>query len=284
MKKLFAILFILLFSFCSKEKHQYPRLIVPDVDDVVEVNTRHMLQSSPVLLGINFTKDTSIIMHKERNLNKSIIDLKKDTLLPRYDLKIIIDTTYDFHYNEFEYKWHDLAKFADSITKLNFSRKQFEDIVFSKYYGKINRLRKNHVVSYTLLIYNNGKENAYLEEVGVNNFSLIQEAKDTDGNWKPIEYIYSLPLDIIDYSCTVLSPKKYLATSIIKYHGDFKTKLRVKIRFGRNYYYSNEIEGYINKSQFYDGFLNTQFFKIEPYYDDAWTKRRKEGCLLKHKF
>ncbi|MFT5754286.1 MAG: hypothetical protein ACI924_001517, partial [Flavobacterium sp.] len=77
--------------------------------------------------------------------------------------------------------------------------------------------------------------------------------------------------------------KKYLATSIIKYHGNFKTKIRVKIRLNNHYYYSNEIEGFINQSQFNDDFLNFKFYTIfDPNLDDEWFKIKKEYSLLKN--
>lgn len=244
-----------MFSFCSKRESPYPRLIIPDADDIVEVNTKHMLKSEPELLAINFGKDTTILPFKERNSNNSIVDFKKDTIFPRFDLKIIIDTTYDFHSKYFEYKWCDEVKVWDTIHKVYGFAKFDDQLIFRKYFGKYQKLRDNDVAAYPLLIYNRGNKNAYLKEIRLYDFRIIQEAKDVDGKWKPIEYRFDLPSDILDYYFYKLQPKKYIATSIIKYNGDFKTKLRVKVRFGTNYYYSNEITGSINRSQFNTDFI-----------------------------
>lgn len=284
MEKTLLIFFILLFSFCSKRESNLPRIIIPDVDNVVEVNTKHMLQSKPELLIFNFIKDTNALSKKELCFDKSVVDLKKDTLLPRYDLKIIIDTTYNFHSKDFEYKWYNLAKTWDSISKLKHDRKDLEELIDKNYYSKIDKLRKHYVEAYPLLIFNKSNENAYLKEIRLSNFSMIQEAKDIDGKWKPIEFSFSLPCDILSYDFYKLLPKKYFATSIIKYYGNFKTKIRVKIRFGRNYYYSNEIVGSINRSQFNTDFINAYLKIYKGVIDETYFPTVKEGMLLQRKY
>ena len=285
MKKLVPILFLLLFSFCSnKRESNLPRIIVPEVDNVVEVNSKHMLQSQPELLGLNFTKDTSVIMHKDRNFNKSIAEFRHDTILPKYNFKIIIDTTYDFHYKNYEYKWLDLIKKVDSLLNLKYSMREIEpDLIMKVYYDKLTKLRRNYVQAFPLLVYNYENKNSYIY-TGVGCHQMIQEAKDLDGKWKPIEYLNNQSIDVIIPYFYKLKPKNYLATAIIKYHGDFKTKIRVKIRLNNYYYYSNEITGYINQSQFNDNFLNFRFYKtLEPDLDDEWYKEKKEYSLLKRK-
>jgi hypothetical protein len=282
MKKFFLILVIQFFVFCTrKEENQYPRLIAPKANKIIEVNSQHMLESTPVLLGLNFIKDTTVIFHKQRYNNSSIVDLGKDTLLPKYDLKIIIDTSYNFHYNEFEYEWVDLHKTVDSLLKLNLEFRILDELLGKVHYGKINILRKQHVKSYPLLIYNNETKKSYLHK-SFNGIQLIQEAKDSDGKWKPIEYLNNLNSSFISYDYYELKAKNYLATSIIRYHGNFKTKIRVKIRLNNHYYYSNEIEGFINQSQFNDDFLNLDFYKIfDPYLEDKWFLVKKNNSLLK---
>jgi hypothetical protein len=284
MKKLFLTLIVLFFAFCTrKEENQYPRLIVPKANKIIEVNSQHMLESTPVLLGLNFIKDTTVIFHENRNNNISIVDLGKDTLLSKYDLKIIIDTSYNFHYNEFEYEWVDLHTTVDSLLKLNLEFRILDELIGKVHYGKINILRKQHVKSYPLLIYNNGKENSYMY-YSFNGFQMIQEAKDIDGAWKPIEFKHNLSHSIILYYYYLLKPKNYIGTSIIKYHGDFKTKLRVKIRIGSHYYYSNEIVGYVNRSQFETDFLTNHLKVLDSDINDTQLKEKIDFSLLKTNF
>jgi hypothetical protein len=78
---------------------------------------------------------------------------------------------------------------------------------------------------------------------------MIQEARDADGNWRPIEYRVGSYCGngMRDY---ILEPGYYVMTSIYKYTGDFETDLRVKFRRGDKVYYSNTFRGYINVKQF----------------------------------
>ncbi|MFT7251008.1 MAG: hypothetical protein ACI9FW_000727 [Flavobacterium sp.] len=282
--RIITLLFIVLFFSCSENRESnLPRIIIPEVGSIIEVNSSHMLQSQPTLLGLNFTKDTTVLNRENSYNNKSVFDLQKDTLLPKYNFKIIIDTTYDFHFNNFEYKWLDLKHKFDSLLKLNYSMREIERSLIKKvYYDKLANIRKKHVKAYPVLIYNNDINNAYIYD-DFNGIQMLQEAIDIKGNWKPIEYLKNLNIGLILYQYYKLKPKKYLATSIIKYHGNFKTKIRVKIRLNNHYYYSNEIEGFINQSQFNDDFLNFKFYTIfDPNLDDEWFKIKKEYSLLKN--
>ncbi len=277
-------MFILLFSFCSKRESQYPRLIVPEIENVVEVNTKHMLQSQPEDILMNFTEDTLISQKWNRNIEKESVNFNEDTLMPRYDLKIIIDTSYNFHYKNFEYKWLDLSMKIDSLKKFDLKGMDLEDAIGNAHFSKLTNLRKKQVKAYPLLIFNNENSNSYLFN-GLNGLQLIQEAKDEDGKWKPIEYLANSPGCIISHSFYKLKPKKYFATAIMKYHGDFKTKIRVKILLNKYYYYSNEIDGFINRSQFNDDFMNLNFFMtFIPYIEDDWLEEQKEYSLLKHQY
>lgn len=77
----------------------------------------------------------------------------------------------------------------------------------------------------------------------------IQEAKDENGNWRPIEYWVSgfCGNGMWDY---ILKSNYYAITSVYKYSGEFETDLRIKFRRGNKVYYSNSFKGKINKSQF----------------------------------
>lgn len=77
----------------------------------------------------------------------------------------------------------------------------------------------------------------------------IQEAKDEQGNWRPIEFWVSgfCGNGYWDY---ILMPNYYVVIGILKYTGEFQTELRVKFRRGNQVFYSKPFKGSINKEQF----------------------------------
>ncbi len=117
--------------------------------------------------------------------------------------------------------------------------------ILNNYYNSIFGQWKDKVECYPLLIYNAGDKSAYHGYI-----RIIQQAKDTDGKWKPIEFFSNVPSCIPIQTLYEDLPKKYTVSSVIKYNGNFKTKLRTKIMINRQVYYSNAIDGYINRTQF----------------------------------
>lgn len=78
---------------------------------------------------------------------------------------------------------------------------------------------------------------------------LIQEAKDKNGEWKPIEY-WQYASCGNSYLSNKLEPNGILKTESIAYNGNFKTEIRFKLLNEKKIYYSNYIIGRINESQF----------------------------------
>lgn len=78
---------------------------------------------------------------------------------------------------------------------------------------------------------------------------LIQEAKDIDGNWKPIEYWQNSSC-ANSYLHQKLEPKGILATESKVYNGDFRTEIRFKLMNNRKNFYSNAISSSIYLGQF----------------------------------
>ena len=283
MKKIVFLFFILLFSFCTKKEGQYPRLIVPDVDDVVEVNTKQMLNNKPPLLAVNFINDTAVINKALTDKERSIVNFPLDTILPKYNLKITIDTSYSFYSKGFEYKNLPWPKPNDSINKLYPNAIDRENAYFNPYFKKADRIKKEYVASFPVLIFNKSDKKAFISETfDIGDFLLIQEAKDIDGKWKPIEFQRSLMFgcDIAINLNYLLKPKHYIATAIIKYKGNFKTKIRVKMYSGNDYYYSNEIVGYINRSQFSQDFIKAYFKERTVNYEEKDLGMYKDFMFL----
>ncbi len=83
----------------------------------------------------------------------------------------------------------------------------------------------------------------------ISGFKMIQEAKDSIGTWKPIQYWHWNWCGNA-YSTIDLKPKYFALTRTPKFSGEYQTKLRLKMRFFNKTYYSKEFNGSINYSQF----------------------------------
>lgn len=241
--------FLLFFSlFGCKEKHPYPRVIVPESDNVIEVNSKEMLQNISPLLAVNFIGDTVALPNVYGSFDgkncKIYKGLREKVINKRYDLRIFIDTTFNFAsqglvYKNFLYSVNE-SILRDSV-KVDFYKNKLP-------FSSISSLQKNYVSCYQVLFYNNSTKDIPLGTSDME-IRIIQEAKDVDNKWKPIEFHNSVafciePLDLL------LSPRHYSTSAIIKYKGNFKTKIRVKYCDGKNSFYSNIINGTINRSQF----------------------------------
>ena len=96
---------------------------MPEQKNVVEVNTQKMLNIFNFeLIAGNFKSDTILV----NRFNKVSNSKEKfywstlrgiDTVFPRYDFKVIVDTSYTFETNWFEYKINPFPKviFRDGI-------------------------------------------------------------------------------------------------------------------------------------------------------------------------
>lgn len=79
--------------------------------------------------------------------------------------------------------------------------------------------------------------------------TMIQEAKDENGVWRPIEFWrYSWCGN--SYGALKLIPNKLAVVKVFKYDGDFETEIRLKLRNNGKVIYSDSYKGRINKSQF----------------------------------
>jgi len=275
MKKNLLLLVMLSFACCSKRESHLPRLIVPKADTVVHVNTKKMLESSAPIIALNFIKDTTILRYKgNEHIFGTTVKLRQvipHEDVPKYDIKVIIDTAYAFAPNGFIYKNVRFEK-TNPAGKIGFDGVDFESV-----FGMMSV----HVDAWPVLLYNNSNSEAILgSDTTLDAYEMIQEALDTDGQWKPIEFSFGMFPCCTCSDEFIIAPKHYSATAIIKYHGDFKTKIRVKLRSHQNVYYSNVISGTINRSQFNQDFIRS--FLMDRRKDDpAFFEDYKKIMFLK---
>ncbi|WP_452601144.1 hypothetical protein [Pontimicrobium sp. MEBiC06410] len=97
--------------------------------------------------------------------------------------------------------------------------------------------------SHPVFIYNSSYKN-YIVGLGTILYMHL-EAKNRKGEWKPIEKQWGYFCGTGIYT-HILKPNNICVSSVYKYSGNFKTKLRLK-HLGN---YSNEFEGYVNLDEF----------------------------------
>lgn len=107
---------------------------------------------------------------------------------------------------------------------------------------------REFVQAIPIIIYNPAKDTIYLDQQD-GRVIMIQEAKDENGEWKPIEFWrYSWCGN--SYGAERLLPKTLAIVKVFKYDGDFETEIRIKLKNGNKIIYSESYKGRINKSQF----------------------------------
>lgn len=100
----------------------------------------------------------------------------------------------------------------------------------------------------SVFVKNNSKDSISLSHQDYSLY-LLQEAKDENGLWQPIEYWESSSCGN-SFGQIRIAPYGIIETNSERYHGDFKTTIRFKLSVNNKLYYSNELSGNINKKQF----------------------------------
>lgn len=107
---------------------------------------------------------------------------------------------------------------------------------------------ENYIEGIPVYLYNSSNKNAILNTQGMTAF-MLQEAKDTNGVWRPIEY-QSYGFCGNGYWDYILKPNYYFVMIVPKYYGNYNTELRIKLRNNGKIYYSDTFNGSINLKQF----------------------------------
>ena len=104
------------------------------------------------------------------------------------------------------------------------------------------------VIKFPVYIYNSTDSTQAIENQD-GRLILVQEALTKDNKWKAIEYFeYSGCGN--SYGIIPLPSHSLLMFGINKYSGNYKTKLRVRLKSNGQMFLSNEFDGYINIGQF----------------------------------
>lgn len=119
----------------------------------------------------------------------------------------------------------------------------------SKTKNEINLiLEKNNDSLYSIYVFNKTTDSIKISSQDWHLF-LIQEAKNQNGVWKPIEY-WKYSWCGNSYLSDKLEPNGILKTESKVYSGNFETQIRFKLLNDNRVYYSNSTTGFVNLKQF----------------------------------
>ncbi|WP_269235031.1 hypothetical protein [Flavobacterium flavigenum] len=256
MKKITCVVLVLFLINCTKNNSEIHNSGFPKLVDTLATATLYFSPNSIQLGGSYINKvqkfgevvdlrDT-IVPYQYFIDYHSMSDTINKNVTKRDGLEVIIDTTSEITIKQFE---SDFDLFSKYMLKEKSSKKEkFIDSVsyqaVQKFINKNPKLFKGMSVFVT----NPGTESVRVE-VQDWQLMMIQEAMDKSGKWKPIEY-WEFSGCGNSYGGIALKPNHLIATKIIKYSGNFKTKLRLKFLNDSIVYYSKPFTGSINSSQF----------------------------------
>ncbi len=152
------------------------------------------------------------------------------------------EADYDFYFNSKEKTLPAVKLYIEdekTLNKLKLLKSEDSIIIYAE---KINRKLAS------IYLFNNTNDSINIS-ISDSRFRMIQEAKDKDGKWKPIEY-WNYSACGSSYSNFKLKPNGILKANSKLYRGSFKTKIRFKILSKNKVYYTNELDGEINPKQF----------------------------------
>lgn len=168
----------------------------------------------------------------------SIIEQSKIANEPSINLIVYTDSVpkdfkafYQFASPESSMYW----VYGDSIN--NMVKKQFIEYYERNGHGRLLAILKNHSKVPVELHTQDGS------------LCLIQEALNTKGEWKPIEFFTYSSCGFGQHNI-FLNENEQVRIVVRKYTGDIKTKLRLKLLTENGVIYSSEFDGHINKGQF----------------------------------
>ena len=109
-------------------------------------------------------------------------------------------------------------------------------------------LEKNNDSLYSIYVFNKTTDSI---KISIQDWHLylIQEAKNQNGEWKPIEY-WKYSWCGNSYLSGKLEPNGILKTESKVYNGNFGTQIRFKLLNDDKVYFSNSLDGFVNISQF----------------------------------
>lgn len=264
MKRLFYLLLVSLTMFSCKqtgEKIKLPIIISSlEFDTIIQHQTRSINKIETLVYGVSITDSLQLENWFLIDIENYIdFDVYVDSEIRKQNdsLIVIVDASLDrFHSNEFSLISR-IKNFPFPYKKTDSTFNEEDNFYDYKYeidpelMEKIEDCKRTHFYGYPVFIYNSSTQKTIVQKPLDYDLYLFVEAQDKNGDWKPIEYYYrSTYMCGTGHMDYLLKPESFLVSSIKKYHGDYKTNLRVKLKNFDKVYYSNIFKGTINYSQF----------------------------------
>ena len=116
----------------------------------------------------------------------------------------------------------------------------------------------------------------------VGSITIIQEAQDKDGHWRPIEYINNFfDCGTGIFNSIELEPMEFIEIYPRKYCGSLFTNLRMKLLTVDQIFLSEEYEGYVNPSQFDLSSLQDHYSHYYGFIDRDLAQELERTLMLK---
>ena len=135
---------------------------------------------------------------------------------------------------------------SNTVFNSNFKSELIQKSVIDRELNLI--LEKSNDTIFEIYLVNRSKDTLKLSKQDWHLF-LIQEAKNINGEWKPVEY-WQYSTCGNSYLTEKLEPNGILKTETKAYKGNFETQIRFKLLNNSHIYYSNSIIGFVDLKQF----------------------------------
>jgi len=103
------------------------------------------------------------------------------------------------------------------------------------------------VIAQPVYIANLSSDIRYLKGIS-GHIYITQQAKDRNNKWRDIETPIRGNCDMVKYICE-LHPNDFVLTTVLRFNGNYKTQLRIKLEANKQTYYSEPFAGFIDYLQ-----------------------------------
>ncbi|WP_380290750.1 hypothetical protein [Hyunsoonleella rubra] len=235
----------------SRNLVRLPVVIPNKCDTIIDLSSEEMLPSHTIVYGVNIL-DSLDFRLQSRMTSKDYYSgsFLKDEKFMSDSIKVFVDTTHvNFHLGEQSV----ISHFPPPPPPQTDNKR--DSIYFKEIYDRAILEHENrgrtHYKTYPLFVYNSSRRSTVIQRPMFNDLFFIVEALDSLKIWRPIEYWEQRTvLCGTGHRDYLLKPKHFIVSAVKRYHGDFKTKLRVRFTSFNKVFFSNEYEGWMNYSQF----------------------------------
>jgi len=240
----------------------------PDIVDTIKSAT-HYYSPDVLAIPMNFICTIEKIGSKSIVRNKfpdndfriqdhHLSDTTNKSIVNRTGLSIVVDTTREVSIDKDRLSASSILFYPPDDENHPKSKTQLIiDSVAHSVRMQVWEESKTFVKGFPVYILNNSGQSIRVEEEDAR-LMIIQEALDTSGQWKPIEF-WPFGKCGSGYSGIALPTGYLLMTTVYKYKGNFETLLRLKMLNDTVIYYSQPFRGSINLSQMDTSLIDYKF-------------------------